>query len=198
MGTAAALTGTMDARVREKIYEIFNRKQCSTTVVRELLEDYVSSTLGKTNRAMKRFYPTRPAIRNVLNSIKARKRWSRVDLENTAHYLQTWPKEGGHMYFRRCVVEEVDRSGTDSENCCTDDERTSRDFLLVYQSKEMKHLFQQYATLGVLVDSTYCVCKCVLPLTFVVVKTNSGYQPFCFIITQFETRSCLSEALYIL
>ena len=47
---------------------------------------------------------------------------------------------------------------------------------LVYQSYNIKELYQRYAPTLVLLDATYKVCKYSLPVYFLVAQTNVNYQ----------------------
>src|ERR1041384_510756 len=49
MGVAASLTLSMDSRVRAKIQELYCAKRCGITLIKALLEEYVTSELQQTD-----------------------------------------------------------------------------------------------------------------------------------------------------
>ena len=59
--------------------------------------------------------------------------------------------------------------------------------MFVYQSKEMKNMYQRYGNHMILLDATYKTTKYALPLFFVVVQTNVNFQVCCIIILAEES-----------
>ena len=67
--------------------------------------------------------------------------------------------------------------------------------LFVYQSSEMKHIFDTYGNQLVLLDATYKTTKHALPLFFLVVKTNVNFQVCTVFIIQEESTDMILKAL---
>ena len=67
--------------------------------------------------------------------------------------------------------------------------------LFVYQSSEMKHIFNTYGNQLVLLDATYKTTKYALPLFFLVVKTNVNFQVCAVFVIQEESTDMILKAL---
>ena len=59
--------------------------------------------------------------------------------------------------------------------------------MFVYQSKEMKNMYERYGNHMILLDATYKTTRYALPLFFVVVQTNVNFQVCCVIVLQEES-----------
>ena len=69
--------------------------------------------------------------------------------------------------------------------------------MFVYQSKEMKNLYERYGNHMILLDATYKTTKHALPLLFVGVPTNVSFQVCCVIVLQEESTEMIIKALKI-
>ena len=69
--------------------------------------------------------------------------------------------------------------------------------MFVYQSQEMKNMYERYGNRMILLDTTYRTPKYVLPLYFVVVQANVNFQVCCVIILQEELTEMIKKALKI-
>ncbi|XP_035205452.1 uncharacterized protein LOC118180475 [Stegodyphus dumicola] len=192
MGNMAAVIEPIDARVRHFIASKVKNGKCNATVIAELLEVYVSTELGETDKTRRRFYPEMEAIRKIISQAKSDIRTSKIDQENTEMLINSWDTSKCSVFFRPCTENTYD--GTEP-NDFTD---SKLNLLFVYQSEEMKNLYVLYGSNLVLLDATYRTCKYALPLYFLVVKTNVNYQIVSIIITQNETAKALEEALIII
>lgn len=70
--------------------------------------------------------------------------------------------------------------------------------LLLVQTDFLKHLLNKYGQDICLLDSTYNMTKCTIPLFFVCVKTNNGYQVAALFLAARETTASIKEAVQIL
>ena len=70
--------------------------------------------------------------------------------------------------------------------------------IFVYQSPDMKYLYQKYAPYLVLLDATYKTTKYALPLFFAVVKTNLNFQVVGVLVFQEETKDMIKKGLQII
>ena len=67
--------------------------------------------------------------------------------------------------------------------------------MFVYQSKEMKNMYQRYGNHMILLDATYKTTKYALPLFFVVVQTNVNFQVCFVIILPEESTEMIANAI---
>ncbi|KFM66736.1 hypothetical protein X975_03492, partial [Stegodyphus mimosarum] len=67
MGNMAAAIEPVDTRVRHFIASKVQNGKCNATVISELLEVYVSTELGETDKTRRRFYPEMEAIRRIIS-----------------------------------------------------------------------------------------------------------------------------------
>ena len=70
--------------------------------------------------------------------------------------------------------------------------------MFVYQSKEMKNMYERYGNHMILLDATYKTPNYALPLFFVVVQANVNFQVCCCIIVlQEESTEIITKPLKI-
>ena len=69
--------------------------------------------------------------------------------------------------------------------------------MFVYQSKEMKNMYERYGNHMILLDATYKTTKYALPLFFVVVQTNVNFQVCCVIVLQEESTEMITKVFKI-
>ena len=70
--------------------------------------------------------------------------------------------------------------------------------LLVHQAKFQRRLLGRYGNSICLLDATYKTTKYLLPLFFVVVKTNVNYQVVAPFVLQDETTAAITEVLPVI
>ena len=70
--------------------------------------------------------------------------------------------------------------------------------IFVHQTKFQSRLLERYGNSVGLLDATYKTTKYLLPLFFVVVKTNVDYQAVSSFVVPQETRAATTEALRII
>ena len=73
----------------------------------------------------------------------------------------------------------------------------NRKIMFVYQSKEMKNMYEAYGNHMILLDATYKTTKYALPLFFVVVQTNVNFQVCCVIVLQEESTEMITKVFKI-
>ena len=86
---------------------------------------------------------------------------------------------------------EFDEIRQNVDNSCFEDGK----MLFVYQSSEMKHIFNTYGNQLVLLDATYKTTKYALPLFFLVVKTNVNFQVCPVFVIQEESTDMMLKTL---
>ena len=69
--------------------------------------------------------------------------------------------------------------------------------MFLYQSKEMKNMYERYGNQMILLDATYKTTKYALPLFFVVVQANVNFQVCCVIFLQEESTEMMTKSLKI-
>ena len=70
--------------------------------------------------------------------------------------------------------------------------------LFIHQSEFQRRLLRKYGGSICLLEATYKTTKYVLPLFFIVVKTNIDYQVVASFVTQDENSKTITEALKII
>ena len=75
---------------------------------------------------------------------------------------------------------------------------TSDELLFVYQACWQKKLLKKYGNEMVFLDATYKTTRYLLPLFYLVVKTNVDYQIVATFVTESETLEAITEALGII
>ena len=69
--------------------------------------------------------------------------------------------------------------------------------LFVYQAKWQRDLLRRYGNEIILLDATYKTTRYILPLFFMVVKTNVDYQIVGTFVSENETKRSIMEGLQI-
>jgi len=72
------------------------------------------------------------------------------------------------------------------------------DLMLIYQTTEMKRLYQRYGNLLLVLDAVYRGGRYPLPVFFLSVRTNVNYQVIAVIVVQQETQRSLVNALQVI
>ena len=67
--------------------------------------------------------------------------------------------------------------------------------MFVYQSTEIKKMYERYGNHMILLDATYKTIKYALPLFFVVVQTNVNFKVCCVIVLQEESNEMITKTL---
>jgi len=118
--------------------------------------------------------------------------------------VEEWKKSGSrddNIFFRPYVAGE--ESDTVVSSASDDDDpvpvmQCKQSMLFVHQLAWQKNLLLRYGQDICLLDATYKTCKYALPLFFVCVKTNVGYQVAATFILQNELQQDIQEALLLL
>ena len=166
----------------------------------------------------RRFNPTRKKLKNLVASVKLETQTSKLDQVNLQFQKEEWAKwadcyfdayqSGNISHFENDLKanddsEDDDDEGDDDEGGDDDDgpiENLNEQGKLcfVYQSKSMKRLYRRYCPHVVLLDATYKTTKYLLPLFFLVAKTNVSYQIVGIIVIQEESTELITKALSII
>jgi hypothetical protein len=70
--------------------------------------------------------------------------------------------------------------------------------MFIYQSSDMKRLYRRYGNLLIVLDAVYRGGRYPVPLFFLLVRTNVGYQIVAVFVTQQETAQTIAKALHII
>jgi hypothetical protein len=205
-GESAAIAEPVDPEVRNKIKELVYAGKRSAVVISELLEIFVTTNLQQHDRKRRRFFPDLRTIKGIIKESKREIRHSTIDMENTEKMLESYNK--ADFFFRPYVkddavaideeVEDEEEEDDEDGNCNLKWKLTSsRHFLFVYQNSNMRRLYRRYGGDTILLDATYRVCKYAVPLFFLVVKTNVNFQVVAAIMSQYESKEAIIEALSI-
>ena len=71
------------------------------------------------------------------------------------------------------------------------------EIMFLYQSKEMKNIYERCGNHMILLDATYRTTRYALPLFFVVVQTNVNFQVCRVIVLQEESTEMITKTLKI-
>ena len=73
----------------------------------------------------------------------------------------------------------------------------NRKMMFVYQSKEMKNMYERCGNHMILQDATYKTTKYPLPLFSVVVQTNVKFNVCCAIVLQEQSTEMITKELKV-
>ena len=133
-------------------------------------------------------------------------RFSHIDQENVELQKNERAK-WADIHYESAVKKTVEESDSEkSESSETELEKSTKKetyntkgkLIFVYQSPDMKYLYQKYAPHLVLLDAAYKTTKYALPLFFAVVKTNVNFQVVGVLVFQEETKDMIKKGLQII
>ena len=132
-------------------------------------------------------------------------RHSKIDQECLINKVEEWRKQECEIYFRpkgHSTQKDINASSSGDEE---DDEdnivlmsEPGNSLLFVYQSHWQRRLLLRYGNEMSFLDATYKTTRYALPLFFLVVKTNAGYQIVATFVCESESTSSIHEALSII
>ena len=171
--------------------------------IRRSLSMFVTEVLFKDKeppeKSNRRFYPTQKDIRNHYNLAFSKRKLAKLDQENVSCLVEKSLESsnlGDKMLFRPYVAGAEDVIDTADENVPR--LNSNQCLLFVHQMAWQRRLLLRYGQDICLLDATYKTSKYALPLFFVCVKTNVGYQVVATFVVQNEATSDIQEALNIL
>ena len=132
-------------------------------------------------------------------------RFSHIDQENVELQKNEWEK-WANIHYESVVKKTVEESDSEkSESSETELEKSTKKetyntkgkLIFVYQSPDMKYLYQKCAPHLVLLDVTYKITKYAPPLFFAVVKANVNFQVVGVLVFQEETKDMIKKGLQI-
>jgi len=188
--------------------------------VKKYLEHYVVNELfqGKAipSRTRRRYFPRKKDIANEISKIKRAKQFTQIDQDYLHHLISKWSvqkPEDKFFFLPHSTQEDTDTKDTDSttfENDEFDDDisddideirpeqtpKSQDNLLFCYQSEEQQRLLARYGSICLL-DATYRTTRYALPLFFLCVRTNVGYQVVGVFMVQQEDIESIKEALRI-
>ena len=188
---AAGISELLDSRVIHKIDEMVADVFNSNEIARGI-KQYVGKEIFRNqsppHSSSRRFYLSSKDLRNHYDLARNKRKFAKADQDNIKQIINHWnktAKEGDDFYFRPYT------SGKDSFS-------GKQAVLFVHQLSWQKHLLLRYGQDMCFLDATYKTCKYALPLFFVCVKTNVGYQVVATFVTQNEQQVDIEEALHII
>ena len=133
-------------------------------------------------------------------------RFSHIGQENVELQKNGWGKWADIDYESTVKKTVEDSDSEKSESSETELEKSTKKEIyntkgkltFVYQSPDMKYLYQKYASHLVLLDATYKTTKYALPLFFPVVKTYVNFQVVEVLVFQEETKDMIKKGLQII
>ena len=217
LGEAAGLIEPLDDRVTDYLKEEI-RKGCRTIKdlenrAKHFVQQNILTLDDNPDFYRRRYTPSRRKIRNIINSVKLKLQYSKVDQENVEHLSQKWRKWGDLLFeplIKKVTEKELSDGCVENENDDGDEDELFRDMIrqlstdstegkmmFVYQSKKMKHMYRRYAPSLICLDATYKTTKYSLPLFFLVVRTNVNFQVVGVMVLQEETTAMIQKGLQV-
>ncbi|XP_075535233.1 uncharacterized protein LOC142570787 [Dermacentor variabilis] len=196
-----AFSQNMDRNIAERIQMLPREGITSVSDVKKCLHYYVHDVLfankEKPDSSCRAFFPTHRDIRNQIQAVLKKDRFSRVDQENASVLIEKIRGEQPESsilfrpYAARSCVGSNDSTNVE-ESIASECEDT---LLFCFQTKFMRTMLKKYGGSVVCLDATHKTSDYALPLFLLVVKTPSGYTPAGVFIVQFETTHCIADAL---
>ena len=149
---------------------------------REILSrtiEFVNNALldgeGRNLELRRRFMPDKKTICNIVARVRAETRYSKFDQENLMEMKKKWEADANIKFIPKGSKPKVEDLLEQLENDDLHDfinfswvvpDEVDNKLCLVYQSKNMKHLYRKYGPYLILPDATHKVCKYSLSLFF--------------------------------
>ena len=217
LSQAAGICEVIDPALKDKIAELIGMSVRRVSDVKRYLEQYVMNELFK-DMALPpktRYFPRKKDIANEIAKIKREKKFTQIDQDYLHHLISSWKvqKPDDMFFFRPHTTQDVPNQTQNTESNSEGDDDDIEDdidaiqatrssaqnhnLLFCYQSKEQRCLLSRYGNMCLL-DATYRTTRYALPLFFLCVKTNVGYQVVGVFVIQQEDINSIKEALDIL
>ena len=161
----------------------------------DLFEDQVLPDLSN-----RRFHPTKTDLRNHHYLALAKRKLAKLDQDNVAQLVEKWKTSTASIFFRPYIA---GINTTEFDVFCGSEDASPvisshQTMLFVHQMARQKRLLLRYGKDICLLDATYKTSKYALPLFFVCVKTNVGYEVVASFVLQNERQKDIEEALNLL
>lgn len=201
----AGFSQAVNKEVSAKIHELVREGITCAPTVKHCLDYYVYDVLfvdkPKPDKNCRAFFPTEVDIRNHVQAALRRDRFSSLDQENAASLIDKCRKEepGSKFFYRPYHKKNVGSSYRQSTDDVQEElqQECEETLLFCYQSPFMKAMMEKYGRSVSCLDATNKTTSYALPLFLIVVKTPHGYLTVGAFVTQFETGTCISEALKV-
>ena len=145
----------------------------------------------KTNR---RYYPSSKDLRNHIAKAVAAEKYCNNDQESLLRKITDWKQScPGAKFFLRTQGGEPNFFGDAAVPT-----NRSEIFLFMHQEEWQRRLLLRYGSVLALLDATYKTTKYAMPLFFLCVNTNIGYEVVAEFMCQHEDEISIAEALGIL
>ncbi|XP_065651134.1 uncharacterized protein LOC136079329 [Hydra vulgaris] len=206
----AGISQEIDPRLSKKIISYANEIK-NVQEMRRLLKIFVRNDLFHKSDMPdinnRRFFPSNNIIRVHMVAARKKLQLSLIDQECLLDKIKTWQKDdpSANIFFRpknnfqkSDALEEIIQNEINNEDSNETDEDlkftendSENSLLFVYQSEWQCKLVRRYGNEMLLLDATYKTTRYVLPVFFLVVKTNVDYQVVGCFITENETKRAI-------
>ncbi|XP_065682326.1 uncharacterized protein LOC124811828 [Hydra vulgaris] len=216
VGELAGISQEIDPRLSKKIISYANEIK-NVREMRCLLKIFVrndlfdKSDMPDINNRL--FFPSNNIIRVHMVAARKKLQLFLIDQECLLNKIKAWQKDDPsvNIFFRpKNNLKKNDATDTIIQNEINNEDSTETDedlkftendsknsLLFVYQSEWQCKLVRRYGNEMFLLDATYKTTRYVLPVFFLVVKTNVDYQIVGCFITENETKRAICEALRV-
>ena len=207
LGQAAGIIEKVDTRVVEYIKKLARQGLRSKKEILSRTAEFVNTEIFKGEsislELRRRFKPDKKTICNIVASVRAETRYSKFDQENVMEMKRKWETDANVKFIPKGsqpkleeLIEQLETDFNDFTDITWEvPDDVDNKLCLVYQSKNMQHLYKKYGPHLILLDATHKVCKYSLPLFFLVVQTNVNFQIAAIVVIEDESSELLIKAL---
>lgn len=171
-------------KIKELVQNGFNSVRELRPHLHQHVADMFKTIRTKPDVLNSAFYPSDAVIYAHMHHAMFLQKKEVIDQDVLVESIEDWGKnQYGTFYFRPYQPE---------------GERAKETLLFCHQADYQKELLAKYGDGTCSLDAIYKITKSALPLYFVEVKTNMGYQVIATIVVQHETSQSIAEGLKIL
>ena len=185
VGEVTGMTQRMHPMLKQKIFQIVQEGLINPQEVRKVLHEYVKIEFKENCPDMSNcsYFPTVEDVRNHIYLAKQGLQYSKLDQENLELKIKEWSRSKNSKHSFRPFNNNAESEQT---------------LLWVHQESWQQDLLAKYGNVITLMDATYKTTCYDVPLFFLCVRTNVGYQTVAEFVVQTETKEHILEAIEIL
>ena len=185
VGEVAGMAQRVHPMLKQKIFQIVQEGLTNPQEVRKVLREYVKIEFKENcpDMSNRSYFPTVEDVRNHIYLAKQGLQYSKLDQENLELKIKEWSRSKNSKHHFRPFNNNAESEQT---------------LLWVHQESWQQDLLAKYGNVITLMDATYKTTRYDVPLFFLCVRTNVGYQTVAEFVVQTETKEHILEAIEIL
>lgn len=147
-------------------------------LLREFVRNKFEDKEVKPNSWNSTFFPSDRDINNHIYAAVKKMKLDQLDQGNLEKLIKIWKDEDpARMFYLRTITKTITKEEKKENVAKSEDVAANEEsFLYVHQEKWQRDLMKKYGHDLCFMDATHKTTKYSLPLFFVCVKTNAGYQ----------------------